>query len=175
MVSFLTIGGSRTIRISKPIWRSRDSPTLAPRKPIQIMAYFGICSDQGKGANKTYLQNTPQFTITAMMTNRIEAVINIILSETALSFSINARAVVYFISYILYFGMWTAAESLVRVICLSSIAKVLLISFFFRHCSILPCSLYDFVVCWGTPLNWVRMASTLAAISRYASSILIAT
>ncbi len=85
---FLINGGSRTIRMSKPIWRFLDSPTLAPRKAIQIMAYLGICSDQGRGANKTYLQNTPQFTIIAMNTKRIEAVVKVALSKTALSFSI---------------------------------------------------------------------------------------
>ena len=88
IISFLNTEGSRATKMSKPIWRFLDIPTLAPRKPIQIMAYFGICSDQGRGANKTYLQNTPQFTITAMNTKRIEAVVNVILSKMVLSFSI---------------------------------------------------------------------------------------
>ena len=105
MTSFLTIEGSRTTRMSKPMWRFRDIPTLAPRKPIQIMAYFGICSDHGKGANKTYLQNTPQFTIIAMRTKRIEAVVNVILSETALSLSSKPCGLAYFIFYNLYFGI----------------------------------------------------------------------
>jgi hypothetical protein len=51
------------------------------------MAYFGICSDQGSGANKTYLQKTPQLTITAIITKRTQAIVNVTLSINTLSFS----------------------------------------------------------------------------------------
>ncbi len=88
MMIFLIIEGNRITNMSKPIWRPLDIPTLAPRKPIQIMAYFGICSDQGRGANKTYLQKTPQLTITAIITKRTDAVVIVTLSIKWLSFSI---------------------------------------------------------------------------------------
>jgi hypothetical protein len=52
------------------------------------MAYLGICSDQGRGANKTYLQKTPQLTIIAIITKRTDAVVNVTLSIKSLSFSI---------------------------------------------------------------------------------------
>jgi hypothetical protein len=52
------------------------------------MAYLGICSDQGRGANKTYLQKTPQLTITAIITKRTDAVVKVTLSIKSLSFSI---------------------------------------------------------------------------------------
>ena len=88
MMIFLIIEGNRETKMSKPIWRFLDIPTLAPRKPIQIMAYFGICSDQGRGANKTYLQKTAQLTITAIITKRTQAIVNVTLSIKSLNFSI---------------------------------------------------------------------------------------